>query len=606
MQPTMSESSPAPVGGGEPENAVTTANDDLSRLESAFDGLMVRLLDLTSKQGKDDSKLKSCISALYTVFVDILGQATELQVSSSRKDARIEQLQSKLDVVTSMNAAYEEKLQSLVQDLGTKYSTTNVPSEESGDITSNVTDKSQEVAKQLEELNQNLSQSRSWKTKVDLYDEKITKLENEITSMKKAENDLLYSNHALKSELCGRIQQLQLISKGMATPGDKVYTRILSEMEQNSMKAYAQHARKTGRASVVPAPKEISGAKVNNDAPGPSSAKKQIKMHKRTVTITKGESGYGLTISGSPGGKHILVHSVRPGGAAALSGQVFVKDIIVAINGKEVKHFAGHDEMVAEITTKDCAVLELLSRMPDKDTAPVVNEVKDRRTVTISKSNGSFGLKVGEGSNGHVRVFGVIPGGAAEKLGIVSLGDRILAVDGVQLKRASNRGFLNLMKGKDKVELLLEPDSSPCEMRTPSPEAAPAPTRTAKPEKESEKDIEKDTEKESAKQVEKQVEIETEKEHTDPIEEDITKSEISESKTVQEDPKEDSKETPVTDIAPELAKEAQNEDQDQPKYQVPKETKAPIPRNNPSSETPQIGAYTLIQTIRPSSGQMLF
>lgn len=46
--------------------------------------------------------------------------------------------------------------------------------------------------------------------------------------------------------------------------------------------------------------------------------------------------------------------------------------------------------------------------MPDKDTAPVVNEVKDRRTVTISKSNGSFGLKVGEGSNGHVRVFGVV------------------------------------------------------------------------------------------------------------------------------------------------------------------------------------------------------
>lgn len=41
---------------------------------------------------------------------------------------------------------------------------------------------------------------------------------------------------------------------------------------------------------------------------------------------------------------------MRPGGAAALSGQVFVKDIIVAINGKEVKHFAGHDEMVAEIT----------------------------------------------------------------------------------------------------------------------------------------------------------------------------------------------------------------------------------------------------------------
>lgn len=52
------------------------------------------------------------------------------------------------------------------------------------------------------------------------------------------------------------IQQLQLISKGMASADDKVYHKILSEMEQNSMKAYAQHNRKanSSRSSRSPPP----------------------------------------------------------------------------------------------------------------------------------------------------------------------------------------------------------------------------------------------------------------------------------------------------------------------------------------------------------------
>ena len=52
--------------------------------------------------------------------------------------------------------------------------------------------------------------------------------------------DTQFSNQSLKTELCGRIQQLQLMSKGMASAGDKMYQRVLHEMEQNSMKAYVR------------------------------------------------------------------------------------------------------------------------------------------------------------------------------------------------------------------------------------------------------------------------------------------------------------------------------------------------------------------------------
>ena len=55
--------------------------------------------------------------------------------------------------------------------------------------------------------------------------------------------DTQFSNQSLKTELCGRIQQLQLMSKGMASAGDKMYQRVLHEMEQNSMKAYVRRHR---------------------------------------------------------------------------------------------------------------------------------------------------------------------------------------------------------------------------------------------------------------------------------------------------------------------------------------------------------------------------
>ena len=86
-----------------------------------------------------------------------------------------------------------------------------------------------------------------------------------------------------------------MMERGMSNPTDprfKMYTRILCEIEQNSMKAYSQHARKMselGRASIV---RKASDTAVS---PGPPAG---ARVYRRTVSLQRLDDGYGVTIAG--------------------------------------------------------------------------------------------------------------------------------------------------------------------------------------------------------------------------------------------------------------------------------------------------------------------
>ena len=88
-----------------------------------------------------------------------------------------------------------------------------------------------------------------------------------------------------------------MMERGMSNPSDprfKMYSRILCEIEQNSMKAYSQHARKMselGRAAIV---RSDSSSSVDSKLPEQGEA----KIYRRTVTIQKLQDGYGITIAG--------------------------------------------------------------------------------------------------------------------------------------------------------------------------------------------------------------------------------------------------------------------------------------------------------------------
>lgn len=142
-----------------------------------------------------------------------------------------------------------------------------------------------------------MDDNTGWQKRVLRLSAEITALQDQIETMKTTEMDLMFRNAALKAELCGRIQQVQMMERGMSNPSDprfKMYSRILCEIEQNSMKAYSQHARKMselGRASIV----RSSTDNTPSTSPTP---KKEAPLYRRSVTLRRLADGYGVTIAG--------------------------------------------------------------------------------------------------------------------------------------------------------------------------------------------------------------------------------------------------------------------------------------------------------------------
>lgn len=227
-------------------------------------------------------------------------------------------------------------------------------------------------------------------TKLRRYTDNISELQDEVVELQHAESELEYNNNALKSELCGRIQQVQLISKGMATGDSAVYSRILSEMEQNSMKAYARHARQvspTGRASIVPV-----RARSTSGATSPNTAR-FVKRTVRSVTIPRGPKGCGVTIMGGDGtSTSATVHRITSGGPAEETGEVFVDDLILSINGKPLSGFTTHADIVSEIGSGPEVTFELHSMVSDAE----MQTRKSRPTSLRFNPNGENELELGD------------------------------------------------------------------------------------------------------------------------------------------------------------------------------------------------------------------
>uniref|UniRef100_A0A4W6C864 FERM and PDZ domain containing 2 n=1 Tax=Lates calcarifer TaxID=8187 RepID=A0A4W6C864_LATCA len=108
----------------------------------------------------------------------------------------------------------------------------------------------------------------------------------------------------------------------------------------------------------------------------------------------------------------------------------------------------------------------------------------ERFVVELKKSSGSLGISVAGGINTNVRYGGIyikslVPGGAAEQDGRVQIGDRLLEVDGSNLRGVTHQQAVECLKRTGEVvNLLLEREptvileprpESPCPPLAPSP-----------------------------------------------------------------------------------------------------------------------------------------
>ncbi|KAM6956345.1 tyrosine-protein phosphatase non-receptor type 13 [Aplochiton taeniatus] len=116
----------------------------------------------------------------------------------------------------------------------------------------------------------------------------------------------------------------------------------------------------------------------------------------------------------------------------------------------------------------------------------------EQLNVELKKSNGSLGISVAGGVNTNVRygaiiIKSLVPGGAAELDGRIQLGDRLLEVDGTNLRGVTHREAVECLKRTREVvslvlerepTVVLEPRSdSPCRPCSPCAPSALSPTR---------------------------------------------------------------------------------------------------------------------------------
>lgn len=110
------------------------------------------------------------------------------------------------------------------------------------------------------------------------------------------------------------------------------------------------------------------------------------------------------------------------------SNNVFVRDIIVEVNGKSVEGLR-HDDVISLIQDSDPVEFLLQTTAEDMEYGPDMTRVKD---VTLVKTGASLGLVIVEHSvdGGAVRVVGKMPGTPAANNAAVVIGDQIVGVNG--------------------------------------------------------------------------------------------------------------------------------------------------------------------------------
>ncbi len=158
----------------------------------------------------------------------------------------------------------------------------------------------------------------------------------------------------LDKELAGRIQQIQLLGRGMrGCEHDRLWSQLESEIHLHRHKTVIKACR--GRDWVRDAP----NCSLSTNAL--SSTNRGTVSRKRLVRLTKSLSeGLGLSITGGKEhGVPILISEIHAGQPAERCGQLHVGDAIVSVNGVELGP-AKHEEAVAVLSAEMCGNTELL------------------------------------------------------------------------------------------------------------------------------------------------------------------------------------------------------------------------------------------------------
>jgi C-terminal processing protease CtpA/Prc len=150
------------------------------------------------------------------------------------------------------------------------------------------------------------------------------------------------------------------------------------------------------------------------------------------VTLERQALGFGFRIvGGTEEGSQVTVGHIVPDGAADKDGHITTGDEILNINGVNVENASHHRvvQLMGEAGLRGQVTMVLRRRNPNRQPRYPYNVIVNRNDsegfgfVIISSSTQYYGSSIGR----------LIPGSSAERCGELKIGDRIIAVNGIDI-----------------------------------------------------------------------------------------------------------------------------------------------------------------------------
>ncbi|XP_062561750.1 membrane-associated guanylate kinase, WW and PDZ domain-containing protein 1 [Armigeres subalbatus] len=169
------------------------------------------------------------------------------------------------------------------------------------------------------------------------------------------------------------------------------------------------------------------------------------------VTLERQALGFGFRIvGGTEEGSQVTVGHIVPGGAADKDSRIASGDEILNINGVNVENASHHRvvQLMGEAGLRGQVTMILRRRKLSKPPPPPPNPRYPYNVLVSRNENEGFGFVIISSSGQYhgSSIGDLIPGSPAERCGELKIGDRIVAVNGIDITGMSHGDVVNLIK----------------------------------------------------------------------------------------------------------------------------------------------------------------
>ncbi|KAG5285863.1 hypothetical protein AALO_G00008330 [Alosa alosa] len=245
-----------------------------------------------------------------------------------------------------------------------------------------------------------------------------------------------------------------------------------------SSNSVVERARQSPASELSPQEKKVGGQLGGMETAGRRyTATSPGSSFQRTVTVVRGNTSLGMTVSALKDGSGIIIRSVVNGGSISQDGRLCVGDGIVAINGEPTTNLSNAQARALlrrhSLLAPDISVTYVPAPLLDKHRAAFVQSKQEDSSapplVRLFRQSGkSLGISIAGGgkmgnrlSNGEMRrgvfIKHITEDSPAGRNGTLKTGDRILEVAGVDVRDATHEEVVEVIRQAGvSVEFILQ------------------------------------------------------------------------------------------------------------------------------------------------------